>query len=232
MKKFMALIGALMSSLSTAGDLEKNWSGFYGGGHLGGVFNHMELNAKHFAFVGLNGDCNHNSSYSGALMGGQAGFVHQLKSKWVLGVEGDFSYNFSQSSQVQCLCDFDSQVYDRFQLINREQGSVRGRVGYAMQHHLLPFASAGVSFANLGLDYHNEGGNRISGLSYQPGWLIGAGLEWAYTKQWTLRLEYQYAQYAQYEMPIYNIYGVEDPSGYGHLNVYNNNIRVALNYWF
>jgi outer membrane immunogenic protein len=232
MKKTMTLLSILLSSWASAEDVEKKWSGFYAGGQIGGKFNHMELNSQHNAFSDLNGFCNHNSSLSTPFLGGQAGIMHQLESKWVLGVEGDFSYNFSQSTQVQCLCDFDTSIYDRFQLINREQGSVMGRVGYAMPHHLLPYANAGVSFANIGLDYSNEGGNRVSGLSYQPGWLIGAGLEWAYSAKWSLRVEYNYLQYAQYQMNIYDIYGVQDPSGYGHLNVYNNNFKVALNYWF
>ncbi len=61
---------------------------------------------------------------------------------------------------------------------------------------------------------------------------MGGGVEWAYTLQWIVRLEYYYAQYNELQMPMYEVYGIEDPNGHANLNVSTNNIRAALSYWF
>ncbi len=227
-----ALAWAAPSQSST-----KTWSGFYGGGHIGGVFNDASVDSAHVAFSNLEGTCNLNNNFSSLFLGGQAGVVKQLQSNLVLGVEGNYSYHFNQYVQAQCDCEFEPSdneppTYDAFNIVNREQASIRGRLGYAMPLNILPYATAGVSFANLGMDYSNEGGNTHSSLSFQPGWLVGGGVEWAYTPQWTVRLEYYYARYDELQMPIYDVYGIEDANGHGNLNISTNNIRAALSYWF
>ena len=227
-----ALAWAAPSQSST-----KTWSGFYGGGHIGGVFNDASVDSANLSFSNIEGVCNLKKNFSSLFLGGQAGVVKQLQSNLVLGVEGNYSYHFNQYVQAQCDCEFEPSdneppTYDAFNIVNREQASIRGRLGYAMPLNILPYATAGVSFANLGMDYSNEGGNTHSSLSFQPGWLVGGGVEWAYTPQWTVRLEYYYARYDELQMPIYDVYGIEDANGHGNLNISTNNIRAALSYWF
>ncbi len=156
----------------------KTWSGFYGGGHIGGVFNDASVDSAHLSFSNIEKVCNLKKNFSSLFLGGQAGVVKQLQSNLVLGVEGNYSYHFNQYGQAQCDCEFEPSdneppIYEAFNMVNQEQASIRGRLGYAMPFNILPYASAGVSFANLGMDYSNEGGNTHTSLSFQPGWLVG-----------------------------------------------------------
>jgi outer membrane immunogenic protein len=108
----------------------------------------------------------------------------------------------------------------------------RGRLGYLYKPDFLTFVSAGVSFADLGLSYTNEVANNYSTNQFQPGWLVGGGVEWAAARFWSVRLEYYYNQYNYLNMPMDYIYGVYDGSGHGKLNLSSNNIRLGVNYWF
>ena len=134
-----------------------------------------------------------------------------------------------------CRCSFNNRVYDEYTFKNRMQGSLRGRVGYAINEHnfiLLPFLTTGVSVANLGLDYHNEAGDHYSKNSTQAGWLVGAGLEWAFAKDWSLRADYFYADYGNaVHLSLPTIYGLYDPNGKATAHLYANYISIALNYW-
>lgn len=224
---------ALMAGeMGVAVDPGKVWSGFYGGGNIGGIFNRASINSKHVALSNIEGVCSNNVGFSSFFAGAQAGVVHQFDSKVVLGVEGDFTYNVSQNGTSQCDCEFDNSIYDQLYLKNRNQGSIRGRVGYAMNHNLLPFFTAGGSFANLGLRYSNEASDSYTASQIQPGWVIGAGLEWAYSEKWSVRMEYYYNRYNELQMAMPTIYQVYDSYGGANANLYSNNIRAAVNYWF
>lgn len=238
-KSFLKLVTLLFPTVLWAGEMGvvvdpgKVWSGFYAGGNLGGIFNTANINSQHVAFSNLNGICNGRTNFSSFFLGTQAGIVHQFDSRVVLGVEGDFTYNFSQAGYIQCDCEFDSSIYDRVGVKNRNQGSIRGRVGYAMDNNLLPYFTAGGSFANMGLMYTNEAAsNNYSASQIQPGWVIGTGIEWAYSQQWSVRLEYYYDRYPQLAMNMPYIYQIYDGIGGANANLYANNIRAAVNYWF
>ncbi len=213
-------------------DPGKVWSGLYGGGNIGGIFNHATIDSQHVALSNAYGVCSNSVGFSSFFAGAQAGIAHQFDSNFVLGIEGDFTYNVSQNATTQCDCEFDASIYDQLYIKNKNQGSIRGRVGYAMPKNLLPYFTAGGSFANLGLVYSNEVANRYTASQIQPGWVVGAGLEWAYSAKWSMRLEYYYNQYNELQMSMPWIYGVFDTGAYAKANLYSNNIRAAVNYWF
>lgn len=211
--------------------LSNNWTGFYGGLNIGGIFNDADIHANNLGFVNPDGICDTSSDFSSFFPGLQLGYASQLNSKVVLGVEGDFTYNANQSGKTDCPCNVTPRVSDRFTIKNRLQGSLRGRVGYALDNHLLPFFTAGGSFADLGLTYNNEANDFYSKNSTQAGWLVGTGLEWSFSHKWSIRAEYYYVSYSKLNMNIPNIYGLSDPNGGAHANLSANNIRFAINYW-
>ena len=221
----------LAAKIDIALDPVKAWSGLYGGGNIGGIFNRASINSQHVALSNLNGICSNRVGFSSFFAGAQAGGVHQFDSNVVLGVEGDFTYNISQNGTIQCDCEFDSSIYDQLSLKNRNQGSIRGRLGYAINHNFLPYFTAGGSFANMGLTYTNEASDHYNASQIQPGWVVGGGLEWAYSARWSVRLEYYYNRYNQLQMSMPIIYGVTDLSSGANANLYTNNIRAAVNYW-
>jgi outer membrane immunogenic protein len=126
-------------------------------------------------------------------------------------------------------------VYDRFSFRNQLQSAIKGRAGRVLNwyhHHLLPYVTAGVNIAQVELTYKNEGGDEYSKNRAKVGWLIGAGIEWAFKQHWTVRGEYFYANYGNtINLKIPSVYGLEDPNGHANLNLRSNNIVVTINYW-
>jgi outer membrane immunogenic protein len=211
--------------------IAKTWDGLYLGANVGGMINHANIDAHHVAFTNLNGVCHQQKNYNSAFLGTQAGLSHQFDSKVVMGIEGDFNYPFSQNTQPTCTCDFYPQYYDQFTLTYRNQGSIRGRIGYSLEHHLLPYFTAGGSFANMAVSYNNEVNDHYYRSNIQPGWTIGGGLEWAYSKQLSFRVDYFYQQYNDLKTPITNIYEIYDSSGQGVFSLNSQRIQFAINYW-
>ncbi len=208
------------------------WTGFYGGISIGGKFASTDLRANHLGLVNPDGTCNVDSSSESFFPGVQFGYLHQFESNVVLGVEGDFTYNTQNRENITCPCPTYLQARDHFRVENLLQGSLRGRLGYAVKGNLLPFVSVGVSFADMGINYSNEGRNSYNKTATQAGWLAGAGLEWGFTDDLSVRAEYYYTAYNRLNIAIPTVYGLTDPNGAGHLNVTDNTLKIALNYWF
>ena len=62
--------------------------------------------------------------------------------------------------------------------------------------------------------------------------LIGAGIEWAFKKNWSLRAEYDYVNYGntiQLNIPV--VYDLVDPNGQAKLDLSSNNLVIAISYW-
>lgn len=211
---------------------QNNWTGLYGGFNMGSIFNDADLNSNHFGLTAPTGTCNADSNFSSFFPGVQLGYSRQFESKVVLGAEGDFTYNVDQSGKVSCSCPVTPGVTDNYTFKNRLQGSIRGRLGYSVKPHILPFISAGGSFAELGMTYSNEGGDYYSTNKTQYGWLVGAGLEWGFAQAWSVRAEFYYVDYNSMNMKIPNIYGLYDSNGSAHTNLSNNIIRLAVIHWF
>jgi outer membrane immunogenic protein len=208
------------------------WTGFYGGINLGGKFASADLRSNQLGFINPDGKCNVNSSIDSFFPGVQFGYLHQFESNVVLGVEGDFTYNTQNRTNITCPCPTFSPIKDRFRAENLLQGSLRGRLGYAVKGNLLPFVSVGVSFADMGIKYSNEVGNSYNKTATQAGWLAGAGLEWGFSDDLSVRAEYYYSAYNKLNIAIPSVYGLTDLNGGAHLNLNDNTVRVALNYWF
>ena len=70
--------------------------------------------------------------------------------------------------------------------------SVAGRVGYAADNWLF-YGKGGWAWVNNSATITNlTTGNSISVSQSNNGWLAGVGLEYAFTRNWTGRIEYDY----------------------------------------
>lgn len=80
--------------------------------------------------------------------------------------------------------------------------TLRGRLGYLISPNLLGYATGGlavgrVKTANSYVDNHNHG-NPVGGNGFgertetKVGWTVGAGLEYAFARNWSVRVEYMY----------------------------------------
>ena len=192
-----------------------NWSGLYTGGFVGGAHSIWTID-----FYRNNNHGHAEESSDGFAGGLWAGYNWQVSPNWVLGVEGDLGWtNANQHNEVFDNDHTDSRI-GRF-------GSVRGRVGYAMDRMLF-FATAGVGWANISQNIQKgrNAGEQVVWENQTPtGYVIGAGVDYAFTNNWIGRVEYLYSNYGK--TTLYNTDGNRaDFENDMHL------LRVGLTYKF
>ncbi len=231
----MGMVGIAHANNNALDNSVNNWTGFYAGANGGFSFNNAKVKSQQLAFTNPNEACNTTSDYSTFSPGIQLGYLYKFSNAYVTGIEANATVNIDQKDRLGCTSEFNSAVYDRFTFRNQMQTSIKGRVGRDLNWNnntLLPYLTGGASFARVGLTYKNEGEDYYSNNNTQVGWLLGAGIEWAFQKQWSVRAEYYYLAYGKIiSLKIPNLYGLEDPNGKAHINLSSNNVVVALNYW-
>lgn len=174
-----------------------SWTGFYLGANAGYGWGDASGN------VAVDGGL-YSASYSpdGFFGGGQVGYNFQFENNVVLGVEadiefGDLNDNFSYLDAGT----IDDVGFDVTTGVKVEYfGTVRGRLGYAIDN-FLPYVTGGFAWARTKFDSSlllDEPIDGVSGLSSNAsntsyGWVVGAGLEYAFTPNWTAKVEYLYA---------------------------------------
>jgi outer membrane immunogenic protein len=180
------------------GDLWYDWTGFYLGPHIGGVWTDTEL----FDPTGTLAPPNLPGSVfrvdaDGFIAGGQVGFNYQVGG-WVLGIEAQGAWANATGSilPISAPPPFDST----FRLSSNIDwlAAVTGRVGLPLGGSL-PYVKGGWALAGesysvdatlLGAPIPITDANDT-----RSGWVIGAGVEWAIAGLWTARLEYSFMDF-------------------------------------
>lgn len=238
MKKRSIVVNSVMIVMGLVGIAHadnNHWTGPYVGAGAGFAFNNAQLASQQLGFTRSSGTCDMSSDFSTFFPGIQLGYLHQFSNSFVSGIEADVTVNNNQKYQFTCRSDFNSHVYDRFAFRNRMQTSIKGRLGHAESWHkhlFLPYVTVGASVATVGLTYGNEGGDYYSSTATQLGWLIGAGVEWAFMQHWSIRAEYYFVDYGKaitLKMPT--VYRLDDSNGNANVSLRSNNIGVSINYW-
>ena len=246
MKKLSTLIKSLGIGMSMLGialadndtyhySSSNSWTGLYGGIDAGFTFNNVQLRSQQLGFTNPSENCNISSDFSTFFPGIQVGYLYQYPNDFVWGIETNVTFNANQNDTLNCRCPYNSYVSDRFSFKNQMQTSIKGRGGHALNWNkslLLSYLTAGASFVNAGLNYTNEGGDFYSKNTTPTGWLIGAGIEWSFRRNWSLRAEYAYMDYGNaIQLKIPSVYDLIDPNGNARVALTTNTISVAINYW-
>lgn len=223
------------------------WTGFYGG--ESGVYNWTDgktkkapegfwasaMDAIGSAVAAANSPSpQHLHAFVG---GGQVGFNYQVMN-FVLGVEGDLSYTgldttagvFGPPRATESLA-FTSGVSSHW------LSTLRGRFGTTLDERTLIYATAGLALAGRNFtdgyailapdgQYFSMG----SSSRLAAGVAIGGGLEYALSKNWTLKGEYLYADLGPGKsfMPDDSRF----PSAYRQGDLSEQVLRAAINYKF
>lgn len=180
------------------------WNGFYGGVNGGYAWN----TGSSVSHVGVFSDCDGIPSCvvgvplgfeklatnpEGGFGGGQVGYNWQA-GPWVFGFETDFQGAGVRGSRVlrndePIAIDNGSSSLDWF-------GTVRGRLGFTIFNSALLYATGGFAYGGVEDKGHGvlAGGLSDTQSSSQTatGYVVGAGLEYAFTPQWSVKVEYQY----------------------------------------
>jgi len=191
-----------------------NWTSFYIGGNLGGGWARADFaNTATGTADGVPLPTNTNSGTAtarGLIGGGQIGFNYEFPANWLLGIEADIDAANITGSASGCVATAAGVVGScatnsiRFQ----DFGTVRGRFGYALNNVLL-YGTGGwaygernttstVTCAGPGCPVGSSLPfvfNSPSATTFLSGWTAGAGLEWGFLRNWTLRIEYLHLQF-------------------------------------
>jgi outer membrane immunogenic protein len=175
------------------------WTGCYLGGHVGYGWSSMSATDPVLlvqdGILGPGttvGTTTAQMTPGGAVFGGQLGCDYQFSPAWVMGVEGAFSAATIKGSRGVALSTGEIETI----AINTDlMPAVTARLGYAANTWLF-YAKGGVAWSSnkysitgtyTGIPFDAEG---LSGL--RVGWTAGAGVEWAFARDWSARLEYDY----------------------------------------
>lgn len=172
-----------------------NWNGFYVGVHTGGAFGTTDWKSadgtlaqlSSFGFAGA-------GSMDGSIFGVQIGANRQFGS-WVIGAEADASWTNTDGYAKCGVTDSpDADQTRAFVCHSRINalGTLTGRIGQ-IYGNLLIYSKAGGAWAltkdesYLGSAAHFTGSSKV-----QFGYVLGSGLEYAFTPAWSGRIEYSY----------------------------------------
>ena len=202
-----------------------SWNGFYAGLNVGvarndncksSTLSSFDITAAprvYTPIAGFGGGCN-NSSNNGLIGGAQLGYNVQY-GQLVFGVETDFDFTSRSRSASNYIFGTPAQIAGGggttvpFGVYafpgdggTNYVGTVRGRLGYAIDRTLL-YVTGGLAYGNRSgngsIAYYNAGtiagaptaiysrpGSQGSGV----GFALGAGVEQALTNTWSVKLEY------------------------------------------
>ncbi|MBD8689093.1 MULTISPECIES: outer membrane protein [unclassified Rhizobium] len=155
---------------------EFSWAGGYAGIH--GGYGWMEGTLSQ-------GGLTEDGDFNGGRVGGFGGWNFDVGHNFILGVEADVSYDWND-------VDFTSTN----KVGTDVSGSVRGRAGYAVDHALF-FVSSGFT-ATKGY-WENVIADQKETFK---GWTVGAGVDFALTKNIFTRVEYRYNDYGDTDFRI------------------------------
>jgi outer membrane immunogenic protein len=203
------LLGLASTSLASAADLPPptvppvyipppafSWAGPYLGvtaGFANGFHSYDDLAGAFLGYPGLAN--NQNTGFAG---GGTIGYNLQA-GNLVYGLEADLSWLSNRSSYVDpngAINNFYPSETNRLS----DLGTVRGRLGLAVDRSLFYF-TAGLAFGEVtnSVQYNSSKFPTFNTPSYNLdstrfGWVVGSGLEYAMTPNWTVKGEAIYAQ--------------------------------------
>ncbi len=136
--------------------------------------------------------------------GVQAGYNWQAPgSPWLFGIEADVSGVDGDGTNT-CLAYSGQFVSANCRIVERAIGSITGRIGrtFGPDGRSLAYIKGGAAFLLSDVSITTNASNyiaqrpgRADGVSW--GWTVGAGLEHAVARGWSVKAEYNYAQFAQ-----------------------------------
>lgn len=193
------------------------WTGFYVGGDVGYAFGRDSV-YETAAPLGAGPTVGYNLGNPNGLIGG-AHFGYNLSTQslpilgglagglsgipfiggiggtgGVAGIEGDI-----RGSDYRSSVTFGGAVPLTATTRNEIQGTIRGRLGIAVDRALF-FATGGVAFAQFQNSYASPviGGGYQADSSTRIGWVVGGGVEYAITTNFSLRGEYRYEDFGRF----------------------------------
>jgi outer membrane immunogenic protein len=224
-----------------------SWNGFYAGASAGGIWasdndtwTASAAQAGGFGFPDfINATGSNRLSSSGAIAGGQIGYNWTFSRQWLLGLEADWSYTgIRVAHDVANALPVPSSVEGfHSDLSSHWLATVRGRAGYTAGDWLL-YGTAGLAIADLRTNDATSVPDPVhpflpssSSASSRIGWTAGGGVEYAFSRAWSAKLEYLYVDVKgnDYVVGPDGIF-VNATIGVHHDDLHEHLARVGINY--
>jgi opacity protein-like surface antigen len=177
-----------------------SWTGLYFGAHVGGSFGNSSFSDP--AGPGIFGG---NVRTPAGLAGAQVGFNWQVPNgNWVLGTEAELSA-MNGSGTNTCLASSGILFSANCAVRHAALGSVTGRAGYATgpAGRTLLYAKGGAAWLSEQIDITSNmlvtPASNLDGSRW--GWTVGAGIEQALAPAWSVKMEYDYANFGSVDAP-------------------------------
>ena len=189
-----------------------NWTGFYVGVHAGYAWGELTSD--------VNPDVDHEPK--GGLFGGQIGYNWQ-QGLFVFGVEADLAYSTVKGNDGGTVLPGPFTFAAESEM--KYLGTVRGRLGVASDRVLM-YVTGGFAWSKVDATMTVVGAGSGSDTINLTGWTAGAGIEYAFTQNFTIRAEDLYVDFSKESTSV-------DIGGFPFTDVADKNLniaRFALNY--
>lgn len=233
----------LLTKAPAASDPTYNWGGWYAGGQIGGAWGASNVDnafvngtapiANQQTFAASSPQLN-PAGFSG---GGQIGYNHQID-RWLFGIEADASYTgLRQSRTVTAPFPAGGALTATSSVGSDWMVTLRPRAGYAVDRTLF-YLTGGLALTDLNFSssYTDTTGQSAAAdfSKTRVGWVAGAGIEHAFTKNWTAKVEYLYADFGKQSVTTPVIGGAGASNGLiaQDVDLKTNTVRGGLNYHF
>jgi len=197
-----------------------SWTGFYLGGNLGGAWSSTTITSN------ISG-ANWKPSNSNFIGGGQLGYNYQFPaSNWVVGLEWTFDWGGGDKTSgivaVPGVGNLQATANGASWLT-----TVTGRFGYAVDRWLM-YGKGGWAWLETSAQITNLTTGAVATADRTgSGWVAGAGVEYAWTQNWTTKLEYNYIGSGDWSSPNNLILG-----GNASYKAHIQTLVVGVNYKF
>jgi outer membrane immunogenic protein len=200
------------------------WTGFYIGGNLGAAWTQGNVSDNL-------GDSWSNAQQAVFTGGGQVGANYQFN--WFLvGIEADFDWLANNHNSSNAVSTPIGAL--QFSANDRWMTTLAARFGVTANNWLFYAKGGGgwVGVSNPTVTNVTTGGSiSVSNSNSNSGWLVGAGVEWAFTPNWTARLEYDFLGLSSQSYTV----STNTPAFQDTVTVNNRDVQtltVGLNYLF
>lgn len=161
----------------------------------------------------------------GWLAGGTVGYNYQ-QGNLVLGTEGEFYWsNLEGSASFSGLGAAVTGTHS-----NNWTGTLSTRLGVAFDT-ILVYSKAGVAWANndYTLNFAGLGGGTLSTSETETGWLVGGGVEWAFARNWSAKIEGTYMDFGQRNYGFSALGGIPVSAD---IDAHVSTVKFGINYRF
>jgi outer membrane immunogenic protein len=167
-----------------------SWTGFYLGGNIGGAWAHRDVNDTLFG-VNFNPGNNNNGVFIG---GGQVGYNWQVGYA-VVGIEADFDGAANNNNNGTVFIPGGAGTTVQVTSgSNRWITTVAARFGLTNGPWLFYGKAGGgwVGSEDLTVTNLTTGASFTASNNSNSGFLVGAGIEWAFAPNWSAKVEYNF----------------------------------------